>query len=333
MDKKLIITWVQDVPSDAADETIYDYNNRYTDRPKDSRYITGSPRDSGYGYVGIYFEDPVVSEEKPEKRTGRISAGLIAIIAKIGPKLLSVIIKFAKVGKIGLAVGSMVTYSYLFTWQFALVLMISLFVHENGHIWMMKKCGMTVKGIYFIPFFGAAAVAEGEFPSPKDEAKIAIMGPIWGLGLAVLTVLTYEYTGNAFFGAVAGWMAMVNLFNLLPISPLDGGRIMKSVAFSVSSKAGLMFMIAGIIAFTFLTFWKGIILFAALLIIACFEFVFTYYGVKHGLEEGVTYHEPMTIKSIVWSVILYILVAGFLWFLMIYVESIPEVAIAKSVFM
>jgi Zn-dependent protease len=263
---------------------------------------------------------------------GRVGTGLYAIMAKVGFKLLSVVIEFAKIGKVGLAIGSMVTYSYLFTWQFALVVMVSLFVHENGHIFMMRRCGMNVKGIYFIPFVGAAAVAEGEFPSHKDESNIAIMGPIWGLGLAILTVLVYEYTHNAFFGAVAGWMAMVNLFNLLPISPLDGGRIMKSIAFSLSSRAGLIFMISGIIIFSFLTFWKGIILFSILLIIACLEFVLIYYGIKRGIEEGIRYREPMPIKNVVLSVIAYVLVAVVLWVLMVYVESIPEVAVAKSIF-
>lgn len=264
---------------------------------------------------------------------GKISAGLVTMMTKVGFKLLSIIVKFAKIGKVGLAIGTMVTYSYIFTWQFALVLMVSLFVHENGHIFMMRKCGMKVNGIYFIPFIGAAAVAEGDFPSPRDEAHIAIMGPIWGLILAGLTLLTYEYTGNAFFGAVAGWMAMVNLFNLLPISPLDGGRIMKSIAFSVSSQMGLIFMISGIAIFAFLTFWKGIILFCALLLIASLEFVMTYFEIKYGADKGSIHFEPMSVKNVALSVILYILVAAILWVLMTYVEGIPEVAIAKSIFM
>jgi len=264
---------------------------------------------------------------------GKKRAGLVTMMTKVGFKLLSIVVKFAKIGKVGLAIGTMITYSYLFTWQFALVLMISLFVHENGHIFMMRKCGMKVKGIYFIPFMGAAAVAEGEFPSPKDEAHIALMGPIWGLTLAGLTFLTYEYTGNAFFGAVAGWMAMVNLFNLLPISPLDGGRIMKSVAFSVNSDVGLIFMISGIFVFAFLTFWKGIILFAALLLIASIEFMITYSQVNHGIGKDAKHFEPMSVKNVALSVILYVLVAAILWILMVYVDAIPEVAIAKSIFM
>jgi len=269
---------------------------------------------------------------------GRMSAGLIAIMTKVGFKLLSVMIKFAKIGKVGMAVGTMATYSYLFTWQFALVLMVSLFVHENGHVWMMKRCGMVVKGIYFIPFVGAAAVAEGDFPSPKDEANIAIMGPIWGLILVVFTIFVYKITGSAFFGAVAGWMAMANLFNLLPISPLDGGRIMKSIAFSIGSTTGLAFMLIGIIIFMTITIWKGIVLFAALLIIALMEFVFTYYDIRRHIKKGIDVrsikiYSPMSIKNVILSVSSYIVVTVILWVLMVYVENIPEVEAAKSIFM
>jgi len=63
---------------------------------------------------------------------GRIRAGLVTMMTKVGFKLLSIVVKFAKIGKVGLAIGTMITYSYLFTWQFALVLMISLFVHRMG---------------------------------------------------------------------------------------------------------------------------------------------------------------------------------------------------------
>lgn len=269
---------------------------------------------------------------------GRMSAGLVALMTKVGFKLFSVIIKVAKIGKVGMAAGTMATYSYLFTWQFASILMISLFIHENGHIWMMKRCGMVVKGIYFVPFVGAAAVAEGDFPSPKDEADIAIMGPIWGLTLAIFTLLIYKITGNAFFGAVAGWMAMLNLFNLLPISPLDGGRIMKSIAFSVGTRYGLIFMITGIVIFTAITIWKEIILFAALLIIALLEFIFTYYDIKRHIKRGtdirsIKIYSPMSIKNIILSVSLYIVVTVILWVLMVYMENIPEVEAAKSIFM
>lgn len=209
----------------------------------------------------------------------KINPGLVALTFKIGAKMLGVIVKFAKflkVGKLGLAVGSMASYVYLFTWQFAIVIMVFLLVHEYGHIWAMKRCGLKTKGIYFIPFIGAAAVTDEMFKSRRDEAYIAIMGPIFGLALCGVALIAYMVTQNALFAAAAGWMAMLNLFNLLPINPLDGGRIMKSITFSTNSKLGYTFLVSGILILLILTFWAKIILFFILLIIASLELFFEY---------------------------------------------------------
>ena len=259
---------------------------------------------------------------------GKIRAGIVALAAKLGPKLVSVGVKFAKVakvGKMGLAVGSMVTYVYLLTWQFAVLIMVSLFFHESGHIWAMKRCGLKTKGIYFIPFMGAAAVSEDTFGTRRNEVYIAIMGPIWGFALAVVTLIGYYVTDNALFAAAAGWMAMINLFNLLPINPLDGGRIMKSIAFSIDSKIGLIFLVAGIIVSIFLTFWAGLILFLILLLIGTLELFFEY-------REYEVY-PPMTKKGIIISAIVYVMIIGILWVLMSFTSHIPEVEIARKLFM
>ena len=120
--------------------------------------------------------------------------GLWAVILKVGGKLLTTFTKLAKsakVVKISMATASVVTYSYLFTWQMALMLMVLLFIHEYGHIWAMKKSNMKVKGMYFIPFLGAAAVPDDNFPDRKAESFVAIMGPIWGLLLSGFVLLVY----------------------------------------------------------------------------------------------------------------------------------------------
>lgn len=205
-----------------------------------------------------------------------ISAGTVALALKIGPKILTAVAKFAKIGKFGLATISMASYAYLFTWKFAVIIMVLLLVHEYGHIWAMKRCGLKTKGIYFIPFIGAAAVTEEMFKSRRDEAYIAIMGPIFGFILSGVSLIVYMVTMDTLFAAAAGWMAMINLFNLLPINPLDGGRIMKSIAFSVNSKLGYRFLAVGIVLSIILTFWAGIILFLFLLIVGSLEFVFEY---------------------------------------------------------
>jgi Zn-dependent protease len=257
-----------------------------------------------------------------------IRAGIVALVAKIGPKLLFIGVKLAKVlkvGKFGLAIGSMVAYAYLFTWQFSVLIMISLFFHESGHIWAMKRCGLKTKGIYFIPFLGAAAVSEDMFKTRRDEVYIAIMGPIWGFSLAVGTALIYVFTGNALFAAAAGWMAMVNLFNLLPVNPLDGGRIMKSIAFSINSKAGLVFLVVGILISIGLIVWAKLILFLILLLIGGLELFFEYreYEVR----------PSMTHRGIVISTIAYMAIVAILWALMAYTSHVPEVDIARKLFM
>ncbi len=191
------------------------------------------------------------------KKTESRGFGPIALLIKLGPKIVKLVgplFKTLKLGKVGLAAGSFGIYAVLFSWQFAAVLMGSLFLHEMGHVWAMRRYGMPVKGVYFIPFLGAAAVAENSFPSRKAETWIALAGPLVGLATALVPFGLYLATGSALAAAVAGWIGMVNLFNLLPINPLDGGRVMKSIASSLSSKLGFVFLAAGIVG-TFALAW------------------------------------------------------------------------------
>jgi len=253
----------------------------------------------------------------------KASAGLITLGLKVGSKIFLSLTKVAKVGKGGLTITSMAAYSYLFTWQFALMVMVSLFVHESGHIWAMKKCGLKTKGIYFIPFMGAAAVTDEMFKSRRDEVYIAIMGPIWGFSLAIATLMVYIFTSDPMYAAVAGWMGMINLFNLLPINPLDGGRIIKSITFSLNSKLGLIFLFFGLFLSTLIMIWFDILLFAILIIFGALELVYT----RH-------YNIPALSKSdIITSVIAYVVIVSVLWSVMSYVSHVPEAEIARQMFM
>ena len=140
-------------------------------------------------------------------------AGLVVIVLKVGPKLLAILAKCAKglkLGKLGMAGATAASYSYLYSWKFALLIMGMLFIHESGHIWAMKRHGMRTKGIYFLPFLGAAAVADEAFPSRRAETVIAMMGPLWGLLLCFATAIAYVQTENPLYAAVTTWMAVVN---------------------------------------------------------------------------------------------------------------------------
>ncbi len=151
-----------------------------------------------------------------------------------------------KTTSLGWAAASVATYGILFSWKFALAIMLQLFVHEYGHVHAMRRTGMKVRGMYFIPFLGALAVTEDAFTSRRQQAYVALSGPIWGSALALLPAGLYLWTRDPLFAAVASWWAVINLFNLLPIAPLDGGRVMQAFAYSYSSGLGLAVSILGL---------------------------------------------------------------------------------------
>lgn len=194
--------------------------------------------------------------------------GFMALAFKLVAKIPSLL----KLGKIALAGASLAAYSFLFTWKFAVIILGMLVIHENGHLWFMKRYRMKTKGIYMIPFLGAAAVAEDKFPSRKAEAVIAIAGPITGGLLAVAFALAYLITHDGFLAAVAAWMALVNLFNLLPVVPLDGGRILKSVACSLGSKIGTLVVVGGLLLGAALAFTQDLWIFVILIPVGILDY-------------------------------------------------------------
>lgn len=183
--------------------------------------------------------------------------GLILIFVKLGPKLLKIGTKAVK-SIVGLksigAVASVGLYTYLFTWQMAIALVVFLVIHEYGHLFAMKQCGLKTKGIYLIPGVGAVALSGERFGSAHNEAYIAIMGPVVGLVAFVLpTIGLYYATGNGLWAAIAGLMTFINLFNLFPVNPLDGGRITKALLYSYRQSWGfsvmfVLFILAGVVS-------------------------------------------------------------------------------------
>lgn len=217
------------------------------------------------------------------------------------------------------AAASFVSYAYIFTWQFAIVLIGSIFFHELGHAWAAKQVGMKVKGIYLIPFVGGAAVIDN-MPLPRwQEFFIAITGPIWGFALLFAMIIIYALTGIVFFAGVASWMALITLFNLLPINPLDGGRIIKSIAFSINNWVGWVIFSLGIIIATWLLIWQHIWLLVVVMIIGLLDLLFE-------SQKGV--RTPMTKIEVVCLTLFYLLFAGLLLFIMIKISSVPGAEVA-----
>ena len=136
----------------------------------------------------------------------------------------------------------------------------------------MKRFGMKTKGIYLIPFVGGAAVAEESFRSRWEEVYVAAMGPTFGLALCCLFLTGYWITDIQVLALMATYGALVNAFNLLPISPLDGGRIMKCLAFSASHWWGFLLFIGGALIGVWGLFVAQIWLFGFILLISLLDF-------------------------------------------------------------
>ena len=98
---------------------------------------------------------------RPRGRQGKSS--LAGVLVKGGFVVV-------KAGKLLLALASFAAYVLLFTWQFAVIILGMLVIHECGHLRCMKHYGMKTRGIYLIPLLGAAVVAEDDFPSRRAEA-------------------------------------------------------------------------------------------------------------------------------------------------------------------
>jgi Zn-dependent protease len=212
-----------------------------------------------------------MSEEKKQK------TGIWALFAKLGTKALSAVPKFLKalkMTKVGLAAASFAGYSVFYSWKFALLLMVAVGFHESGHVWAMKRMGIPTKGFYFIPFLGGAAIAEGQYKTYGENAYISIMGPIWGLLMAGATALLYLATGNPMWAAATAWMSTINLFNLLPITPLDRGQLMRAIAFSVHKNVGLVFLAISLLLAGLIMWEMRIGLFVLILAVGGLELAF-----------------------------------------------------------
>ncbi|MBT4836661.1 MAG: site-2 protease family protein [Methylococcales bacterium] len=150
--------------------------------------------------------------------------------------------KSVKVIKVALAGAAFGAYSIIFSWQFALVLLSIIIFHEYGHVWAMKRFGIATKGIYLIPFVGGVAVGD-KTSSEWQTVYISLMGPIFGLLMTLIAYVIFLVTNNHFAGQIASFSALINLFNLLPVLPLDGGQTVKAMVFSGKKYWGVLLLL------------------------------------------------------------------------------------------
>lgn len=163
-------------------------------------------------------------------------------------------------------------WNFYLGWKLATLLISMICIHEYGHLYQMKKYGISTKGIYLTPF-GGIALADNVGRTYWQEVIISIMGPIWGLAYAFMFALLYSITGNSFFGGCAFYIALIHLFNFLPINPLDGGRVAKAIAISIHPILAIILLSASL-------------LFCLWLFLVSFNFIFIFIAFLGLMELG-----------------------------------------------
>ena len=120
-------------------------------------------------------------------------------------------------------------YWTIWGWKFALGFVLSIYIHEMGHVAAMRRFGLAATAPMFIPGFGAFIRMKQHPATVQEEARIGLGGPIWGFAAAAACFLTYLATAQPFWAALTHTGAMINLFNLLPVWQLDGGHAFKAL--------------------------------------------------------------------------------------------------------
>lgn len=171
--------------------------------------------------------------EEKKKRSGKKSplaiGGFIAVLLSQGKLLLGLL----KLGKAGGAIISMFitiwAYAYLAPLPFAIGIVLMILIHELGHVFAAKMKGLPVSAPVFIPFLGALITMKKNPTDAATEAFIGIGGPILGTVGGVAAFGLGVYIDSPVIVSVAYAAFYLNLINLLPIHPLDGGRISTAV--------------------------------------------------------------------------------------------------------
>ena len=119
---------------------------------------------------------------------------------------------------------SMGVYWTAYGWKFAVGLVVSIYIHEMGHVAALRRFGFRATAPMFIPGVGAIIRLQQQPLNPIENARIGLAGPIWGLAAALASLGVYALTLWPSWLAIARVGAWINLFNLIPIWQLDGGR-------------------------------------------------------------------------------------------------------------
>jgi Zn-dependent protease len=200
-------------------------------RPGDSNY---GGADYGYGTDRPVQADIPAQPGNRGRRNSGVAAGILAFLGLVLSKLSYLgllLLKFKGLWFTVISTGvTALIYAQLFGWAFGVGIVLLILVHESGHVVVARTLGMPVTLPVMIPFLGAFVSMKQQPRTVAQESVMAIGGPILGTIAAGLCYLGYLATPDSNTGqllrALAYFGFLINLFNLVPVTPLDGGRVL-----------------------------------------------------------------------------------------------------------
>lgn len=167
------------------------------------------------------------------------------------------------VAQLAMTGGSMVVtiaaYAMNMGFRFALGFVLLTVIHELGHALVIRAKGLRASAMVFIPFVGGAVTLKDQPTTVFDDAQIGLAGPIAGTLASFASLFIFEWTGQRLYLALAFAGFILNLFNLLPIGPLDGGRISTAIS-------RWMWLFGGLILVYVMITWRSPFLILVLLL-------------------------------------------------------------------
>jgi Zn-dependent protease len=198
-------------------------------------------------------EAPTAEELDAERKQSQLKklGGALVLLAFLASKakgLFLALIKIKAVTTLGTMFISIAAYAWAFGWPFAVGFVLLLFIHEMGHVIQLRREGVEASAPIFIPFLGAVIAAKSLGKDALAEARVGLAGPILGTIGTLVPLAVWLATDSELWRALAYVGFFINLINLLPVLPLDGGRAMAVLGPKVWI-AGILIAVAAAVIF------------------------------------------------------------------------------------
>jgi Zn-dependent protease/uncharacterized Zn finger protein (UPF0148 family) len=154
----------------------------------------------------------------------RGAPGVAAVVVALLSKIKFLLLGLTKASTFVSMFAFFGVYWSIYGWPLALGLVLSIYIHEMGHVAMLRSLGIAAGAPLFVPGVGAFVMLKQHIGNPLNDAKVGLAGPVWGLGAALAALIVYLVTRAPIWLAIAQLTGFLNLFNLIPVWQLDGSR-------------------------------------------------------------------------------------------------------------